>query len=181
MTLKNLCHLAFTSRPPHTASPSCRAEMACGLPTQALVALHFCTWYSLGLLTSFPGKFSSYKCRYPYLHFPRVVKWGPHRVYSSYKFCTLVAMGRLKLVLGSKGFFPLLRGSSFASLVEAFSLSLERVTPILELKFEILGPISNFFFSWFVICLYEKLLQVFANYVKQHIYTITLVIKNSTV
>ena len=153
MTLKNLCHLAFTSRPPHMASPSCRAEMACGLPTQALVALHFCTWYSLGLLTSFPGKFSSYKCRYPYLHFPRVVKWGPHRVYSSYKFCTLVAMGRLKLVLGSKGSFPLLRGSSFTSLVEAFSLSLERVTPILELKFEILGPISNFFFFpglWFV-------------------------------
>ena len=74
----------------------------------------------------------------------------------------LSSMGRPRLVLGSKGSFSLLWGSSFTSLVEAFSLSLERVTPALELKFEILGPINNFFF-WFVICLYEKLLQIFAN------------------
>ena len=109
---------------------------------------------------------------------------GSHRVGHDWSdlaaAAAAAAMGRLRLVLGSKGSFPLLRGSSFTSLVEAFSLWLERVTPVLELKFEILGPINNFFF-WFVICLYEKLLQVFANYVKQHIYTMTLVIKNSTV
>lgn len=65
----------------------------------------------------------------------------PTQGYSSYRFCYLSSNAQTETSARVQGLLPPLA----TCLVEVICLSFKRVTLILELKFEIFGPINTFF------------------------------------